>query len=227
MKKTIYFLFFLAILFHGCDEIVKTKTSNPTAVSGDVNMSDAAGNIIDFKKPLEIFDDNVTTTPTENNITSIDSNETNDTTELVEDENSVDSNVSIQKCTTITNQELMGSNNTLSNSLKLSQNLLLNAQDMLKLSQSLKDANPARYINPTIYAQTEYIVAMLQLSQDILNMANKIGVMSDRILVMGSDIGVMSERIIKTQKLQNKNIALTQKNILEAQQNFQKFFTLE
>jgi hypothetical protein len=50
--------------------------------------------------------------------------------------------------------------------------------------------------------------AMLKLADDIGTMADKIGVMADRI-------GVMADRILETQKIQNQNIELAQKSMVE------------
>ncbi len=61
--------------------------------------------------------------------------------------------------------------------------------------------------------------AMLQLSQDIGTMADRILEMADRILIMADNIGLMADRIITTQVIQNQNIALTQSSILLTQQN--------
>jgi hypothetical protein len=85
---------------------------------------------------------------------------------------------------------------------------------LLGLSQSLL-ANSST-------ANTEYVEAMLQLSTDIGAMANRIGEMADRILVMSDSIGVMADRILETQRIQSKNVELTQINLLKAQENFNK-----
>jgi len=61
--------------------------------------------------------------------------------------------------------------------------------------------------------------AMLQLSNDIGTMADRILEMSDRILIMADNIGLMAERILVTQTIQNTNIAMTQASILTTQQN--------
>lgn len=63
------------------------------------------------------------------------------------------------------------------------------------------------------------ISAMLQLSNDIGTMADRILEMADRILIMADNIGIMAERIMITQQIQNTNIALTQASILSTQQN--------
>jgi hypothetical protein len=61
--------------------------------------------------------------------------------------------------------------------------------------------------------------AILQLSQDIGAMADRILEMADRILIMADNIGLMADRIITTQVIQSQNLALTQSSILLTQQN--------
>jgi hypothetical protein len=61
--------------------------------------------------------------------------------------------------------------------------------------------------------------AILQLSQDIGAMADRILEMSNRILIMADNIGLMADRIIATQMIQSQNLALTQSSILLTQQN--------
>lgn len=61
--------------------------------------------------------------------------------------------------------------------------------------------------------------AILQLSQDIGAMADRILEMSNRILIMADNIGLMADRIITTQVIQSQNLALTQSSILLTQQN--------
>lgn len=63
------------------------------------------------------------------------------------------------------------------------------------------------------------ISAMLQLSNDIGTMADRILEMADRILIMADNIGIMADRILITQQIQNTNITLTQASILTTQQN--------
>jgi hypothetical protein len=63
------------------------------------------------------------------------------------------------------------------------------------------------------------IVAMLQLSDDIGSMADRIGEMSDKILVVSDNIGLMADRIVATQQLQNQTIALTTDSVLQTQTN--------
>jgi len=61
--------------------------------------------------------------------------------------------------------------------------------------------------------------AILQLSQDIGAMADRILEMADRILMMADNIGAMADRIITTQVIQSQNLAATQSSILITQQN--------
>lgn len=63
------------------------------------------------------------------------------------------------------------------------------------------------------------ITAMLQLSGDIGEMADRIGEMADNILIMSDNIGLMADRILETQVIQSENIALTQNSILQTQAN--------
>lgn len=65
----------------------------------------------------------------------------------------------------------------------------------------------------------EGLSAMLVLSGDIGEMADRIGEMADNILVMADNIGAMADRILITQQIQNDNIALTQASILTTQSN--------
>ncbi|GEM_PF-463862 len=70
-----------------------------------------------------------------------------------------------------------------------------------------------------MYAISDGLVAMLQLSDDIGTMADRILEMADKILVMADNIGLMADRIVTTQQLQSANLALTEASILTTQQN--------
>lgn len=73
-----------------------------------------------------------------------------------------------------------------------------------------------------VYDMFEYraaLSAMLRLSDDIGEMANRILEMADRILVMADNIGTMADRILITQRLQHTNVALIQGAMLTTQQN--------
>jgi len=63
------------------------------------------------------------------------------------------------------------------------------------------------------------ITAMLQLSSDIGEMADRIGEMADNILIMSDNIGLMADRILETQVIQSENIVLTQNSVLQTQTN--------
>jgi len=98
--------------------------------------------------------------------------------------------------------------NAVSNNLYKDSVTLLNmSASVLKMSQILLESQQnGRYVN------TDYVASMLRLSDDI-------GRMADRILDTEKEIGQMSDRILETQKIQSQNLALTQRNILSAQQN--------
>ena len=115
-------------------------------------------------------------------------------------------------CSAVPLSQVIGASNTLNDSTDLSQSLLLNSQNILSLSESLLAAGST--------ANSDYVKAMLQLSTDIGTMADKIGDMADKILLMADNIGTMADRILETQRIQGENVALTQKNILQAQANF-------
>lgn len=70
-----------------------------------------------------------------------------------------------------------------------------------------------------MFSISDGLVAMLQLSDDIGTMADRILEMTDDILTMADNIGLMADLIIETQTLQNQNIALTQASTLTTQNN--------
>jgi hypothetical protein len=70
-----------------------------------------------------------------------------------------------------------------------------------------------------MYTISDGLVAMLQLSDDIGTMADRILEMADKILVMADNIGLMADRIVTTEQLQSANLALTESSILTTQQN--------
>lgn len=91
--------------------------------------------------------------------------------------------------------------------------------DLLSQSQSLL-AISAQMLNNPASVNITYVEAMLRLSDDIGTMADRIGEMADRIVSTELQIGIMADRILDTQRLQNENVALTQANLLKAQENF-------
>ncbi|MDH5571248.1 MAG: hypothetical protein OEY89_05740 [Gammaproteobacteria bacterium] len=76
----------------------------------------------------------------------------------------------------------------------------------IKISSDMTDIQPA-------------LDAMLNLSDDIGTMANRILEMADKILLMADNIGSMADRILLTQQIQSSNMALTQAFILSSQEN--------
>ena len=72
----------------------------------------------------------------------------------------------------------------------------------------------------------DYVSSMLQLSQDIGSMADRIGEMADRIVATEELIGEMADRIVLTQQIQSQNLQVTQQNILKAQENFNQLMTM-
>jgi hypothetical protein len=101
---------------------------------------------------------------------------------------------------------------TLDDLSSLSQNMSV---ESVRLSMELNTiTNTAE-----LFEYSAGLSAILQLSQDIGAMGDRILEMADRILIMSDNIGLMADRIITTQMIQNQNIALTQSSILLTQQN--------
>jgi len=123
-----------------------------------------------------------------------------------------DSNLVKGSVCSVSKTEIAGASLSLNNTQDLSKGLLQTSKKLLSISNSLVKAGSM--------ANTEYIEAMLQLSKDIGEMADRIGEMADRILVMADKIGDMSDRIVETQKIESQNVKLTQANLLQAQENF-------
>jgi len=115
--------------------------------------------------------------------------------------------------------ELEGASLSLNTSQDLSSSTLKTSKELLALSNSLIDAGSN--------ANTEYIAAMLELSDDIGDMSDRILEMADKILIMGEQIGDMANRIVETHKIQSENVALTQANLLQAQTNLRTLLPKE
>jgi len=97
----------------------------------------------------------------------------------------------------------------------LSAVLLSMAGNSSKLSVDLGTLNSVT----DMLAISNAMSSMLQLSNDIGTMADRILEMADKILIMANNIGLMADRIIITQQIQSDNLALTQASILTTQQN--------
>ena len=126
--------------------------------------------------------------------------------EIVDTLTLVDQNISAPL--TLDNETLV-----LTEELFISVAALSNASSLLSAEIAL--------LQPTTNAITlkDGITAMLQLSSDIGEMADRIGEMADKILIMSDNIGLMADRILETQVIQNENIALTQNTLLTTQTN--------
>jgi hypothetical protein len=103
--------------------------------------------------------------------------------------------------------------------LMLTENLFVNMASLSNSSSLL--STDITLLQPSTNAITlkDGITAMLQLSSDIGEMADRIGEMADNILIMSDNIGLMADRILQTQVIQSENIALTQNSILQTQTN--------
>ena len=106
-----------------------------------------------------------------------------------------------------------------SDTLLLMESLFVNMASLSNSSSLL--STDITLLQPATNAITlkDGITAMLQLSSDIGEMADRIGEMADNILVMSDNIGLMADRILETQVIQSHNIALTQNSILQTQTN--------
>lgn len=89
------------------------------------------------------------------------------------------------------------------------------AADSVRLSQEILSIGDIA----DLFEYRAALSAMLELSDDIGAMADRILEMADRILVMADNILIMADRILITQQLQSANIALTQASILTTQEN--------
>lgn len=117
-------------------------------------------------------------------------------------------------------------NNTLTGPIMLDDETLLLTEGLyINLasvsSQSLFLSNDIVVLAPNTDALTlaDGIRAVLQLSSDIGEMADRIGEMADNILIMSNNIGLMADRILQTQVIQSENVILTQNSILSTQTN--------
>jgi predicted RNA-binding protein with EMAP domain len=110
-----------------------------------------------------------------------------------------------------------GSQSTHATTLSMLESTLRQSQEILAMSQQIKDASIA--IDPN-NANADYIAAMLRLSADIGTMANRIGEMADRIVVTEGLIGEMADRIVVVAGEILTTNTTTQSNLLAAQTNF-------
>jgi hypothetical protein len=89
------------------------------------------------------------------------------------------------------------------------------AENSLRISMEIQSIEGVT----ELFEYRAVLSAMLELSNDIGTMADRILEMADRILAMADNILLMADRILITQQIQNANIALTQASLLTTQQN--------
>jgi len=105
------------------------------------------------------------------------------------------------------------------NNLAEMQTLTEESKNLLNISINILNIS-TQLVKEGENVNTNYVNAMLRLSDDIGKMADRIGEMADRILFTEEQIGIMSDRILETQRIQSNNLALTEANLLQAQKNF-------
>ena len=103
--------------------------------------------------------------------------------------------------------------------LLLTEDLFITVTSISTQSSLLSDEITLLQPNMDAVLLADGIKAMLQLSSDIGEMANRIGEMADNILIMSDNIGLMADRILETQEIQSENLLLTQNTILQTQTN--------
>ena len=92
-------------------------------------------------------------------------------------------------------------------------------EELSKLSsQSVVLAKTVAYLSShqADNANESYQVTLTTSSQTILQLSDDIGVMADRILIMAGEIGVMADRIVTTQEIQTANLETTSKLVAYA-----------
>jgi len=85
------------------------------------------------------------------------------------------------------------------------------------LSQSVNLLNVAKTLEKMESVNKNYIHLMLELSDDIGEMADRINVMADKILIMANNIDSMADKLLVTQEIQSKNLEMIQSNLQESQ----------
>ncbi len=103
--------------------------------------------------------------------------------------------------------------------LLLTENLFVSVASLSNQSSLLSDEITLLQPDTDAFILADAITAMLQLSGDIGEMADRIGEMADNILIMSDNIGLMADRILETQVIQSENLILTQNTILQTQTN--------
>lgn len=120
---------------------------------------------------------------------------------------------------TVANENLTAPLTLDNETLVLTENLFVNVAALSNASSVLSTEIALLQSSTNALTLKDGITAMLQLSSDIGEMADRIGEMADKILIMSDNIGLMADRILETQVIQSENIALTQNTILATQTN--------
>ena len=103
--------------------------------------------------------------------------------------------------------------------LLLTENLFVSVASLSNQSSLLSDEITLLQPDTDAFILADAITAMLQLSGDIGEMADRIGEMADNILIMSDNIGLMADRILETQVIQSENLTVTQNTLLQTQTN--------
>ena len=103
--------------------------------------------------------------------------------------------------------------------LALTEKLFTTVSSLSNQSSLLSNDITLLQANTNAFILADAITAMLQLSGDIGEMADRIGEMADNILIMSDNIGLMADRILETQVIQSENMILTQNTLLQTQTN--------
>jgi len=103
--------------------------------------------------------------------------------------------------------------------LSLTENLFVTVASLSNQSSLLSNEVTLLQPNTDAFILADAITAMLRLSSDIGEMADRIGEMADNILIMSDNIGLMADRILETQVIQSENLVLTQNTLLQTQTN--------
>jgi len=103
--------------------------------------------------------------------------------------------------------------------LLLAENLFVTVASLSTQTSLLSNDITMIQANTDAIIFADAITAMLQLSSDIGEMADRIGEMADNILIMSDNIGLMADRILVMQVIQSENMTLTQNTVLQTQTN--------
>ena len=103
--------------------------------------------------------------------------------------------------------------------LLLTEDLFVSVASLSNQSSLLSDEMSLLQPDTNGFILSDAITAMLKLSSDIGEMADRIGEMADNILIMSDNIGLMADRILETQVIQSENMILTQNTVMQTQTN--------